>query len=245
MKSFPFKPLSLKLLLLLFTLQLMHRATAQAAPLELVPAIPYTEQQTKLPRVLLIGDSISFGYAEIVAKALQDKAQVFRIKGRTAATVTGTLILDTSSGLNNIDSWLKEPWDVIHFNWGLHDVKMVSQTKYTIPIVDYEANLEKLVTILGKSNAKLIWASTTPVPEGKLSPPRLHGDEIRYNEAASRVMTKHHIPTDDLYSVAQLAIQNNKPGEVQIPSNVHFTTKGSEILANSVEQAVLASLPQQ
>jgi len=245
MKISALKPLALKLGLLVLTLQMMHISNAQnvqPAPLELVPAVPITEAQAKLPRVLLIGDSISFGYAENVAKKLSDKAQVFRIKGRTASTITGTLVLNTRAGLSNVETWLQQPWDVIHFNWGLHDLVMDSKQRHAVPVEQYEANLEKLVTALEKSKAKLIWTSTTPIPEGKMSPPRLHGDEILYNEAAARVMAAHNIPTDDLYAVAEKAIQENNPNEIQLTGNVHFTPKGSQILAESVEQSILKAL---
>ena len=109
-----------------------------------------------MPRVLLIGDSISFGYAEPVAQQLRGKAQVFRLQGRTAATVSGSLVLDSRSGLANLDWWLEQRWDAIHFNWGLHDLKRDDQGNLAVPLDEYEENLTRLVETLSASGARLM-----------------------------------------------------------------------------------------
>jgi acyl-CoA thioesterase-1 len=80
------------------------------------PAFAPVVDQPGLPRVLLIGDSISIGYTVTVRKALAGQANVHRIPENGA---------DTANGLKKIESWLVgSPWDVIHFNWGLHDLKV-------------------------------------------------------------------------------------------------------------------------
>src|SRR5262245_45995913 len=77
------------------------------------PAFASVTEQPGLPRVLLIGDSISIGYTVTVRRELAGKANVLRIPENGA---------DTANGLKKIDAWLGESkWDVIHFNWGLHD----------------------------------------------------------------------------------------------------------------------------
>jgi hypothetical protein len=69
---------------------------------------------TDLPRVLLIGDSISGGYQKEVKRLLEGKAVVVKNPGN--AEYTGT-------GLKKLHEWLgDEKWDVIHFNWGLWDM---------------------------------------------------------------------------------------------------------------------------
>src|ERR1051325_9877533 len=80
------------------------------------PAFAPVTDRPGLPRVLLIGDSISIGYTVTVQKALAGKANVHRIPENGA---------DTVNGLKKIESWLGDShWDVIHFNWGLHDLKV-------------------------------------------------------------------------------------------------------------------------
>src|SRR5882724_8383049 len=154
------------------------------------PAFAPVVDQPGLPRVLLIGDSISIGYTVNVQKALAGKASVHRIPENGA---------DTANGLKKIDSWLGDShWDVIHFNWGLHDLKVTAQGEGQVPIDAYEKNLATLVQRLKRTGAQLIWATTTPVPEGKQNPVRVSSDVPRYNAAAIRVMEAEGIPTDDL-----------------------------------------------
>ncbi len=79
------------------------------------PALGQVEDQPGLPRVLLIGDSISMGYTLPVREELKGVANVHRPNMNCGPT---------STGLTNLDKWLGDkPWDVIHFNFGLHDLK--------------------------------------------------------------------------------------------------------------------------
>src|SRR5436305_2534176 len=141
-----------------------------------------------LPRVLLIGDSISIGYTVAVRKELAGMANVHRIPENGA---------DTRNGLEKLDTWLGDSkWDVIHFNWGLHDLKVTPDGGRQVPLVIYEKNLEALSARLNKTGARLIWATTTPVPSGMLNPPRSAQDVEKYNAAAKWVMRTSGIATD-------------------------------------------------
>ena len=72
-----------------------------------------------LPRVLVIGDSISIGYTLPLREALQGVANVHRPPENCQ---------HTWRGLEAIDDWLGAGnWDLIHFNWGLHDLKYVDK----------------------------------------------------------------------------------------------------------------------
>ena len=180
-----------------------------------------------LPRVLLIGDSISIGYTLPTRKALAGKANVHR-----APTNCGP----TTRGLEGIDTWLGDGrWDVIHFNWGLHDLKKI-EGKHQVPIDEYEKNLGVLVERLKKTGATLIWCSTTPVPEG-CTPPRTNEDTLRYNAVAKKIMDANGIAIDDLYAFALPQLE-----KIQRPANVHFTPEGSEVLAKQVAAAILKAL---
>jgi hypothetical protein len=192
-----------------------------------------------LPDVLILGDSISIGYTLPVRKLLQGKANVFRPMrpGGRAPDNCG----DTTIGLAKIDAWLGDrEWDVIHFNWGLWDLcyrhpdskeqgnrDKVNGKLSTNP-EDYEKNLEKLVLRLKATKAKLVWASTTVVPEGEVG--RFVGDDAKYNAVAKRVMDRHGIPVNDLYATSKAFPANHftKPGDV------HFTGEGSAKLAAQV-----------
>jgi acyl-CoA thioesterase-1 len=189
------------------------------------PAFAPVTDQPGLPRVLLIGDSISIGYTVTVQKELAGAANVHRIPENGA---------DTANGLRNIDTWLGDShWDVIHFNWGLHDLKVTANGDRQVPVGAYEKNLEVLAERLKKTGARLVWASTTPVPEGKQNPPREAADVKTYNAAAKRVMDANGIVIDDLWAIALPRI-----AEIQLPGNVHFNNLGWGVLGRQVAGAV-------
>lgn len=194
-----------------------------------------------LPRVLLIGDSISFDYTPDVVANLRGQADVVRIAGTVAATVrpVGGLRLDTVAALQQLDTWLGTGhWDVIHFNWGLHDLKLEKDGSHQVPLDAYEKNLRVLVRRLQATGAKLIWASTTPVPGGiTRGILRRQGDELAYNAAAARVMREAGIPIDDLHAAVA-----GRLGELQLTANVHFNARGYAVLGRSVSAAVAAQL---
>jgi lysophospholipase L1-like esterase len=193
------------------------------------PSFAPIEDDPKLPRVLIIGDSISMGYTIPVRKLLAGKANVHRIPENAAFT---------GFGLKQIDSWLKDGnWDVIHFNFGLHDIKRMEDGKQQVGLADYESNLRALVQRLKKTGAKLIFATTTPVPEGKVSPTRIPADVPEYNAAALRVMKENDIPVTDLYSFALPQLS-----AIQRPVNVHFVDAGYQTLAQEVARSISAAL---
>jgi hypothetical protein len=187
------------------------------------------EDDPALPRVLLVGDSISIGYTLPTRALLQGKANVHRIPVNGGPTI---------NGLENMDRWLGSgKWHVIHFNWGLHDLKFMDDGKHQVSIEKYEKNLTDLVGRLKRTGATLIWASTTPVPDAQVTPPRKNSDVIAYNLAARRVMEENGITIDDLYAVALPRLQ-----EIQRPANVHYTDAGYEVLAERVAASVRAAL---
>ena len=135
----------------------------------------------------------------------------------------------------------------MHFTFGLHDLKYsdeqgrnssVETGKQQIPIDQYERNLDEIVKRLQKTGAKLIFATTTPVPDGTGF--RAKGDAVIYNHAAERVMNKHGVQINDLYSFALPQLN-----EIQIEQNVHFNPKGSKQLGEQVANSILKALEDQ
>jgi acyl-CoA thioesterase-1 len=194
------------------------------------PAYAFVKSNPKFPRILIVGDSISIGYTPFVREILSKKANVHRIPDNSR---------DTGWGLEKLVYWLgKRKWDFIHFNWGLHDLKYIKDDKLDLSGIQvrsvdrYAQNLEQIVQRLEQTKANLIWASTTPIPEG--SSGRISGDEIRYNDAAEKIMKKHNVPINDLYSTVKPHLS-----KYQRPKNVHFTAEGSEFLAQKVTKEIL------
>ncbi len=177
----------------------------------------FVKDDPKLPRVLLIGDSVSRGYTQPTRKALAGKANVHRAPANCGPT---------ASGLKNLEVWLGEgKWDVIHFNFGIHD--------RGTPAADYVKRLEEIVTRLEKTGAKLIWASTTPIPDNPAQKQTAQSI-VEKNALAAEVMKKHGIPTDDLFAAMTPRLK-----EFQPPLDVHFTGAGYDFLGAKVGESVL------
>ena len=184
-----------------------------------------------------MGDSISLGYTWEVRKMLAGKANVQH---------PNVNCWSTEFGLQRVKEWIGEKrWDVIYFNFGLHDMKYLDEKgEYTTPdkgvqvasIKQYQENLKKIVGTLKTTGAKLIFATTTPVPSGVGG--RVHGDEVRYNSAAGEVMREMGVDIDDLWSVVNPSLTS-----LQQPQNVHFTTEGYRVLGVEASSRIEHELP--
>jgi acyl-CoA thioesterase-1 len=231
---------------------------AKPAPKPRDPSLVEVADVPGLPRVLLIGDSISMGYTLPVRKKLEGRANVHRPLENCG---------DTARGLARLGAWLTNGhWDVIHFNFGLHDLKYLDEKgNYVAPEKGkqvaspkvYRQRLRELTLRLKATGAKLIYATTTPVPSGTLG--RNAGDEKVYNQVALEVMKEFDVPIDDLWGYVvenqrnQPGFSNDipvlpqrakaRPGEIQEPFNVHFTPTGYEQLAGLVASSIEKSLP--
>lgn len=194
------------------------------------PVLAPIQDVAGLPRVLLIGDSISMGYTPQVRKLLEGKANVHRIPQNGGPT---------KNGIANIEKWLGTgKWDVIHFNWGIHDLKFMPDGKRQVEAADYEKNLRALVARMQKTGAKLIWATTTPIPEGELNPPRKFGQVKDYNDIAARVMAENNVAVDDLN--AHMTPQFDR---LHNPKDLHYGAEGYAFLAEKVAQEISKALP--
>jgi len=230
-----------KILLLSTTLLFILNAFVQAQPKKKTarvnPMAPI-EEVKNLPNALIIGDSISIGYTLPTRALLKGKVNLHRIPTNGGPT---------TKGIAEIEKWLgKKKWDLIHFNWGLHDLKymgkdgtnLVPKEKggvVQVPLAEYEKNLEKLVIRMKKSAKQLVWRNTTPIPPG--SKARYVGDSVKYNQAAARIMKKHGTPTLDLFTPSK---KNMK--EWMRKADVHYYAHGSKALAKLVAEDILKRL---
>ena len=184
----------------------------------------FVKDDPALPRVLLIGDSVSRGYTLAVRKSLAGKANVHRAPANCGPT---------ASGIKNIDAWLTDhpgggKWDVIHFNFGIHD--------RGTPVADYTARLEQLVQRMKQTGAKLVWASTTPIPDNP-EQKQTAASIVERNAAAAEVMQKHGVAIDDLFGFITPRL-----AEMQRPRDVHFKDEGYDLLGQQVAESVTDAL---
>ncbi|MCI0743973.1 MAG: SGNH/GDSL hydrolase family protein [Verrucomicrobia subdivision 3 bacterium] len=184
--------------------------------------------ETKLPRVLLIGDSIVRDYYPEVEKRLAGKSFVARL-------ATSRFVADPVLH-KEIELVLEgTKFDVIVFNNGMHGWQH-SEAKYR------EAFPKIIKTIQAHApKAKLIWATTTPLRDGKGVTGHTkaeYSDEriAARNALAEEVVAARTIETVDLNAAVQ--------GRPELHSdNVHFNGQGNQILAAQVCAAVAKLLP--
>lgn len=193
------------------------------------------------PNVLIIGDSIAGGYLPFVKEKLQGIAEVQTPKEPGEGG-------GTTNAIMHVDKWIGEAeWDVIHFNFGLHDMKHIdpntgkNSTNLSHPQQakpeQYEENLKEIVAKLKKTGAKLIFATTTPYPEKLGKQMRSPGMPEIYNDVALRIMKKEGVQVNDLYSFVLPKME-----ALQRAKNVHFTEAGYEALGNKVVESILKNL---
>jgi len=212
------------------------RTTVAVSSAMILPKINFAADD-RLRDVLLLGDSISIGYTSYVHTMLSYLAEVKRPvqENGEAENCEGT-----TKGLKNLKRWLGDTnWDVIHFNFGLHDLKHVDpktgegsqnpNDPLQADLKQYKKNLTEIVEILKSTGADLIFATTTPYPDQTEGPLRDPGMAEKYNNVAIKIMNKNGIVINDLYTFAKPRLS-----EIQPPNNVHFTDTGYRELADKV-----------
>ncbi len=191
---------------------------------------PLSQARQKL---LVIGDSISGGYRPTLATRLGDSFEVSRI---------GENGKDTRNGLQKLETWLGETkWDVVVFNWGLHDMKHGHLDALEPRRDEYLKRLERLVLRLKETEARLIFVTTTPVPEPNKAG-RLNAYVVSFNEAAIALMKQHQVEVCDAYSVIFPVRETYElPSKKPKWRDVHFTKGGYQILGRAVSKTVLTT----
>ncbi len=218
-----------RLLTLLFALAVLtYPAAAQLSreKIEWLDVwIPDTNERG-LPRVLLVGDSITRGYGKQVETALQGKSYVARL--------TTSKSLGDPALLDQVGLVLAEhKFDVIHFNNGMHGDGYSEET--------YAAALPPMLARLRRDapGARIVLATTTDVRErnnlDKVLPKTRR--MIRRNELLTAFAKRENLPLNDLFGLIQ-----DHP-EYHNADGVHFNEKGSAALAALVVSAVSQLLP--
>jgi hypothetical protein len=177
------------------------------------------------PRVLLIGDSITRAYYKTVEDKLKGKAIVCRLA--TSKSLGDPSLLDEVKLV-----LAQAKFDVVHFNNGMHGWGYTEE-EYAKAIPDLVAAIRK-----GTPDAKLIWASTTPVRvAGKVDQFDPKTDRVKArNKAVADLMAKEKILTNDLF-----ALMIEKPDWFS-NDGVHLNAKGSAAMGDQVAAEVLKLL---
>jgi hypothetical protein len=170
--------------------------------------------ETNLPRVLLIGDSIARDYYPEVENNLAGKAYVARLA--TSRFISDPVLLQEITLV--LDS---TKFDIIHFNNGMHGWHHTEQ--------EYgDAFPEFLATIKAHAHsARLIWANTTTLKVSKI-PPELSDERIaQRNAIALEYIKAEGIDVDDLNTLVKGHPEYHR-------DNVHFNDLGIKLQAGQV-----------
>jgi lysophospholipase L1-like esterase len=186
-----------------------------------------------LPRVLLIGDTVSIAYTLPTRKFLEGTANLHRHLSNSSSSQLGA---------EQVSEWLgTAKWDVIHFNFGAYDLALTKEGAAEVPLARYEANLHKIVALLRthSPHARLIFATTTPIPEAAADAPLRFAtkDAQAYAAIALKVMNEAKVRINDLHALVQPRVK-----ELQLANNLHFRSAGNEVLARQVADSILAAL---
>ncbi len=188
-----------------------------------------TEQAgTNLPRVLLIGDSILNGYRGHVSHALK-----------------GVAIVDVwvnphyqSEQLNKLlgEVLEQETYDVVHFNVGLHGWQ-----EGRIKVGAFKPLTRAYVEVIAakQPNAKLIWASSTPVTvngEPEALDPEINPIILDHNRMAAEVMERLEVPVNDFYGLLANRL------ELARGDSYHWTAPAYELLGDQAVQSIRTAL---
>ena len=204
-----------------------------------------TDEKEDLPQVLIIGDSISLGYTPVLQGMLRGEADIRRPLNDGGGWINCE---GTRKGVQMIDDWLAlGDFDLIHFNFGLHDLKHVhpetgrNSTNPAHPqqsdIRQYEANLKVIVRKLKASGVKLIFATTTPYPDKPGGPLRRADQPGKYNEVARKIMEENGISINDLHAFVLPRME-----ELLLPNNVHLRPSANLELAEIVAEHIRKAL---
>lgn len=172
-----------------------------------------------LPRVALIGDSITEGYYNAVKEGLKGIANVdymatsYSIKNKPLKVAVKTLLCDSK-------------YKVVHFNNGLHG--------YCVSDSEYEENLKELMSEL-KSEENLVLSTITTVLDKSLEKIDDNWKDVivERNKSIYKIADELNIPVDDLRKVCDVM-----PKEYRCEDGVHMKEEGYKLLAESVIESV-------
>jgi hypothetical protein len=183
--------------------------------IEWVDAWSQPSQKNNLPRVLLIGDSISKGYHGAVTGQLAGKSYVDRMS--SSYSIGDPILLDLI-----LAQVRNRKFRVIHLNNGLHGIA------YSIDA--YEKGMRLLITEIQKANpsATLVLATSTQVLPGYGGISRKAVDER--NAVVAKLAKEFKLQVDDLHAVT---IEHP---EFYLGDKIHYNGKGYAALGKQIAE---------
>lgn len=193
-----------------------------------------------MKRVLLLGDSIRMGYDSYIRDLLKGECEVFYEKDNGRFS---------SYTLWQVNKTFKNhgKFDIVHWNNGYWDMNIEApMTEAMHPVEEYIHFLKRIIREIRRNGAKIIFATTTPVPEkGSALDNTGTGMEIsydngwveKYNNAAKQLMAQEHIAVDDLYELMLTGKDYYKCHD-----GLHLTEKGYRLCAAQAAELIRKEL---
>ena len=185
--------------------------------------------ENKKPSVLLLGDSISLDYREMVKISLQDEMNVYypNENGRFAAC-TFRALYEWSRDFK----WSSD-MNFVYWNNGLWDVVRIFGDEPQTPLNDYEIMIRRIYNRLKYlfPKAQIIFATTTPVVEelyDKQTFYRRNADIELYNKAAIQVVLECGGIIHDLHG------EKNFWSRQAYRDATHFTLEARKFMAEGI-----------
>ncbi len=175
--------------------------------------------QDDLPRVLLVGDSITHGYQGAVRNALKGVCYV--------DYVATSYAIDSKMYNLLVENFVKDSrYDVIHFNHGLHGIHLSKR--------GYQSRMKKLLCRLEKQS-KILLTTTTVVytADNKRLHPNWNKRVQERNDVVWALATEKGYAVDDLYSVSLAIDKADRSND-----GTHYESVGYERLAVSVADSI-------
>ncbi|MEI6071644.1 MAG: SGNH/GDSL hydrolase family protein [Verrucomicrobiae bacterium] len=199
-----------------------------------------------LPRILVVGDSISMGYRGFITEHFKGRAYVDYWVG--GAWFDWTVKGDDFPLLRGWSGVIANgPYDVVTWNsmtlhmWANNDVKRTSEERYPAQMARVLDHLKAAAP-----QTKFIWIRCTPVTTPVEGAPNVlrQGDDkwkndriIHLNQVTDEIMAKYSIPEVDLYALCEKNLDKaSKDG-------VHWGGDASKLMAEEIIKEIEKNLP--
>lgn len=172
-----------------------------------------------LPRVLLVGDSICFGYQEIVREMLKGVCYV--------DYVATSYAIDSEMYNSLVKNFVNSgDYDLIHFNHGLHGIHLEPN--------EYGEGLSKLINEI-RVGKKFILATCTYIiePETIAQEESWQFRSVQRNEVINEIAKKDGLVLNDLYELSK-----SIPVEFRNEDGVHYKPEGYRIFAKQIVEKI-------
>lgn len=212
-----------------------------AEVLRFTPRADLGMEDPRLPRILIIGDSISGHYLPGVRERMRGKANVIgessMQKGTWASMGPRFYRSDSASKGDDLKNFLAErgPFDIVHFNNGIHNFAGAKPGDEK----PYAEQLRQVVAIIRASGAICLFANSTGTLGDNVIPrsPRYLSNCLAFNAAAEAVMRELKVPVTDIHGMIQPRIK-----ELISSDLIHTNKEADEMMADLIAKRLAETL---